>query len=285
MYTTPPFSDFDESSFQRIGRFARWVGRWYFRYELRGMERLPDEPCLVVGNHSGFGIVEELMLVGEWSKRNDDRRAWGLVHDLFYGHYYRALGAIPASRENARTALRNGDVVLVFPGGDVDCCRPFYQPHTVDFAGRRGYVQLALEEGVPVVPLATVGSHWTWTFLPGGRLLAKLPGVRRLFRADIIPLPTALFGFLAAIAGVAFLGWPAWMAAVALVMGGLPTPVRVTSEIGAPIDLATVTSDTPGEEALEIGHRAVHGRLQAAVEELATSSHSDEPSLEGYGNV
>lgn len=283
MYTAPPFSEFDESRFRRIGRFARWLGHWYFRYELRGMERLPDGPCLIVGNHSGFGIVEELMLVGEWSARDDDRRAWGLVHDLFYGHYYRALGAIPASQENARTALRHGDDVLVFPGGDVDCCRPFYQPRAVDFAGRRGYVRLAIEEGIPVVPLATVGSHWTWTFLPGGRLLARVPGVRRLFRADIVPLPTALFGFLGVLSAVLFLGWPAWTAAIAIVAGLLPTPIRVTSEVCSPIDVTAIAADQPLDDALEAGHRAVHGRLQMTVRELGHASH--EPSLEGVHKV
>lgn len=256
------FSHFSPTALDRAARVGRWFANHWFRYEIRGLEHIPDGPCLIVGNHSGFGFAEELLFATIWHDRFPGRRAWGLIHDMFFdlpfvGSYYRSIGAVPASHENARAAFERGEPVLVFPGGDLDCCRPFYEPRVVRFGDRRGYVRLAKEAGVPVLTLATVGSHWTWTFLPGGRLLARIPWVRRVFRTDNLPLPTAVFAVLvaAAIAGFGIDPW--WTVAVVAVVGLIPTPVRITSELGAPQVLTKCDVET--------GHERVWGELQRRV--------------------
>lgn len=269
------FQHFDPRAFRHIARFARRFGRWYFRYRLEGLENLPDGPCLVVGNHSGLGFAEEALMLGAWEERHGtDRRAWGLIHDFFFsapflGHYYRRIGAIPASRANAKAAFARGDVVLVFPGGDLDCCRPFYEPHRVHFGNRRGYIELALAEGVPVLPIATTGSHWTWTFLPGGATLARIPWVRRLFRSDRLPIPTALLGLLVAALVVALDGLSWWWMLPAAVLALIPTPITIRSRLGTAFDLAAATRDMPDDERVEFGHQLVHGRLESMVLDLA----------------
>lgn len=247
-----------------LARTARWFGAWYFRYELQGLDELPDGPCLVVANHSGLGIVEELLLLGAWEKAHGtNRRVRALVHDFFWrmpvvGAHYRAIGAASASHEAAHEAFERGDVVIVFPGGDLDCCRPFYEPRKVHFGERRGYIELAQNARVPIVPLATVGSHWTWTCLPGGRQLARLPGVGRALRTDCVPLPTAAFGLASVGALVALKVLAAWWIIPAAVAGLLPTPARVTSRVLPPMDVSKY-------EDVEMAHAAVHGELSSAV--------------------
>ncbi len=272
-----PFEPFDAERFEQVGRVLDPLTRRYFRYNLRGVDRLPERPCLLVGNHSALGTAELLCLAGGWYRHfGVARPASGLMHDFFItapvvGPFFSAIGAVRASHSNARAAFANGHDVLVFPGGDLDACRPFYKPREVCFGQRRGYVRLAIEANVPVVPLATVGSHYTWLMLPGGALLARLLRADRSFRCERIPLPAgpllALAAAVAAIAGA--VTWP--VAALLVAFGLLPTPARISSEMLAPIDVAALTAHLPTmQQRVELGHELIHGALQEAV---ATMSH------------
>lgn len=273
--TSPPtiFEHYRPGFARRVGRAARWFGERWFHFRIDGVENIPSGPCLFVGNHSGFGIVEEVLLLSTWQQHFPTRRAWGLIHDVMFkfpvlGRYYRAIGAVPASRDNARAAFARGDSVLVFPGGDLDCCRPFYEPHCVHFGPRRGYARLAIEQGVPIVPIATSGSHWTWTFLPGGRTLARIPWVRRTFRTDCVPLPAGLFAVVIAVLLAALHLDPWWTVAVVVLLAALPTPVPVHTVIGEPIDTTALRATTHAVEHL---HDDVVGWLRTTIAPSAVS--------------
>jgi 1-acyl-sn-glycerol-3-phosphate acyltransferase len=143
------------------------------------------------------------------------------------------------------------------------------------FNDRRGYVRLALERGVKVVPLATLGSHHSYTMLPGGEALACALDLHRRLRTHCLPLPlgglAAILAIVLAAAGV--LWWP--IAAMVALLGLVPWPVRVTSELLEPIDVVGETAHLADfEERVEHAHELVHGRLQRAV---ATMDH--EPQL------
>lgn len=238
---------FHPGFYHRAGRALDLFGRLYFRYRLRGLDRLPPTPCLIVGNHSALGTAELMCMLGAWWRHfGDRRRVTGMMHDFFIsmpgvGHYYRAIGAVHASRQNAVAALDAGHDVLVFPGGDIDSCRPFYQPRRVFFGRRRGYLRVALAAGVPVVPLATIGSHWTTPMAPGGALLSRVLGLKKLLRAERIPLPLTSI----------------WL------------PVRITSEALPALDVVAHTAGFADEtERLEQAHQLVYGALSQAVAQL-----------------
>ena len=76
-------------------------------------------------------------------------------------------GVIEANRENAEKALRAGALVLVFPGGDYDSYRPTFE-NKIDFAGRTGYIRTAIETGVPIVPMVSIGAQSPNCFSRGG---------------------------------------------------------------------------------------------------------------------
>ena len=65
----------------------------------------------------------------------------------------RKYGTIEAGRGNARAALDAGAAVLVYPGGDWEVHRPSWHSGRVEFAGREGFVRLALAARVPIVPV------------------------------------------------------------------------------------------------------------------------------------
>jgi 1-acyl-sn-glycerol-3-phosphate acyltransferase len=272
---------YDHAYATRVARILGPLTRAYFRFRLRGAEHVPPGPVMVVANHSALGTAELLCFLGAWRNVFGTRPARGLMMDLFLrlpgmASFWRKVGAIPASPANGRAALAAGMDVLVFPGGDIDTCRPFHEPREVHFGERRGYARLALETGAKIVPLATIGSHWTWLMAPGGGALARLLGTKKRARIERFPLPLNAFAiallFVLTLAGVL----PVWLDAVLVVLAILPTPARITSELLVAIDPRAATAHLQREEdrVAEV-HRLVYGALSLAVR---TMRH-DEPLL------
>ena len=115
-----------------------------------------------------------------------------LAHDLVFKlPGLRALlqknGTVPASPENMRRALERDAALLVYPGGDQETFRPSWDSDQIDFAGRKGFVKLALEHGVPVVPVVSIGGQETALFLGRGRRLASALRLDRLMRLTVLP--------------------------------------------------------------------------------------------------
>ncbi len=61
----------------------------------------------------------------------------------------------------AYAALRSGASVLVYPGGAEDVFRAHSLRNQIYFAGRQGFIKLALRERVPIVPVISTGAHDT----------------------------------------------------------------------------------------------------------------------------
>lgn len=181
-----------------------------------------------------------------------DRPLYTLGHDaLFAGplaHVMSQFGLIPADRQTAIDALRTGGVVLVFPGGLHDAYRPTRQSNVIDFNGRTGYVKLAVDAGVPLVPAASIGGQESQLFLTRGTWLAKRLGLSR-FRADILPLT---------------IGIPFGLSAILPV--NIPLPTKIVTDVLAPVDIAGQFGDEP-----DVGEVDVHvrGLMQAALGRLA----------------
>jgi 1-acyl-sn-glycerol-3-phosphate acyltransferase len=182
---------------RQLPAIARYTS--YFTPEVRGLDRLPAEgPALVVGNHSCLFYVPEAWTCGQavLSRRGIDAPAYVLAYDLLFavpgvGPFLRRLGIIPASTAQAESALARGACVLVYPGGDLEACRPWTQRDKVDFGGRTGFVRLALRCGVPVVPVAAHGGHHAVVVLSRGDRLARAAGLHAL-RIQVLPVLAGL---------------------------------------------------------------------------------------------
>lgn len=264
---------FDEARFLELaGRAHAFAHKW-FRFQLRGLERVPDQPCLFVANHSGAGYADVVCLLGELGFHfGSRRRVVGLSHSFpltipVYGDLIRSVGAVEASPEAASAAFARGHDVLVYPGGDIDAYRGLHRPRDVVFGTRRGYARLALEAGIPVVPVATIGSHWSYLVPPGTRLVGRALGLKRRARAEVIPVTIGMLG----VAATALLA--PWALPIALVAAIVPNRVRVTSEMLPAIDVCAATQEiTDPAERVEAVHRLVHGALQSAVRDMRHGS-------------
>ncbi|HXX91191.1 MAG TPA: lysophospholipid acyltransferase family protein [Acidimicrobiales bacterium] len=190
----------DEPTFQRDPEFLRrhlaTTTRLVnlFSPEVRGSENIPATgPALVVGNHSGLFWMPDVWAVSLEivRRRGLEQPAYAMIYDLLLaipgvGPYLRHIGALPASGSEAQAALDDGALVLDYPGGDWEACRPWTQRNRIDLGGHRGFVRLALQAGVPVVPVVTHGSHQTVVVVSRGERLSRLMGLGRL-RIHVFP--------------------------------------------------------------------------------------------------
>lgn len=239
---------------QIVGRVGPIIKR-YFRAEVRDLENVPSAGgALVVSNHSGGMFTPDVLVFAPefYKKFGFDRPVYTLGHDMIFmgpiGDLLHRAGVIEANRENAAQALRDGALVLVFPGGDYDSYRPTFTENVVDFNGRKGYVRTAIESGVPIVPMVSIGAQETQLFLARGDSIARRLGLNKL-RAEILPISVG-FPF-----GLSVFFPP-----------NVPLPSKIVTRILEPIDIAAEFGDNPDVEMVDLHVRAV---MQKALDELA----------------
>ena len=212
---------FVDQIFPALRRLVR-----YFDVDYRGWQHVPRRgPCLIVGNHSGGAeSVDFWLLLYKWVReRGAAAPLYGLAYDLLFGvpllgSTMRGLGIVPASHSNARRALGNGATVCVFPGGDFEVFRPWRERNRIDFGGHTGFIKLAIETRVPVVPMTIHGAHQSTLVLTRGRGIARATGLERL-----------------RVTGFPFV-WSIPFGPVPAFVPSLPLPSKVTVHFGAPLD-------------------------------------------------
>src|SRR3954471_12670866 len=156
--------DLDERDWEFIERqkyFWNPLLDYWFRMEVSGWERLPEPPVLLVGIHSGAPFPWDAWTVGIqwWRHFGRERPLEGTAHDALMaapgiGAYFRRMGVIPAARDSMASALAAGHDVAVWPGGEVDSLRPWTKRDEAILGGRKGFIRLAINAGVPIVPIA-----------------------------------------------------------------------------------------------------------------------------------
>ncbi|HUE27524.1 MAG TPA: lysophospholipid acyltransferase family protein [Solirubrobacteraceae bacterium] len=226
-----PRGDLDERDpdFIRERLPLMWlIASVWFRGEVRGLGNIPDSgPVLLVGNHSGGNMTPDTILftLAFSTFFGVERRFYQLAHNLVLASpalgSLRKFGTVAASPSNAEEALETGAALLVYPGGDYEVHRPSWEGNKVDFGGRKGFIRLALEQGVPIVPVVAVGGQETALFLTRGERLARLLWLDRLLRLKVLPISLAL----------------PWGLNIGDMLGHVPLPAKLTIETLPAIDL------------------------------------------------
>lgn len=256
--------DFGAYDPEFVRRHTPWLRRLihgYFRARIEGLEQVPDRPFLGVGTHNGSILMPDMLVwVSAYHTAGRQTPLLTLSHDMLFSREHglsRALaklGGMRAQPEAALRALQSGYAVQVYPGGDYDSSKPFWQRHQVCFAGRVGYVRLALRAGVPIVPVVSIGAHETLFVLSDGTRLSRLLGLRERYRLAALPLQLCL----------------PWGLVLGTPPGYLPLPAQITIRVLPPIPLTGIApSAADDDQQVARIDAEVRGRMQEALTGLA----------------
>jgi 1-acyl-sn-glycerol-3-phosphate acyltransferase len=222
----------------------------YFRADVRGLQNIPEEgPVLLVGNHSGGNLTPDthVFTLAFTTYFGVERRFHQLAHNLVLSMpglgRLRKYGTVAATPENAQRALDVGAALLVYPGGDYEVHRPSWESGKVDFDGRKGFIRLAKERKVPLVPVVAIGGQETALFLSRGERIAKLLGLDRMFRLKVLPISLAL----------------PWGLNVGDMLGHIPLPAKITIQVLEPIDVSRMDVDKAYERVITQMQTALTG--------------------------
>jgi 1-acyl-sn-glycerol-3-phosphate acyltransferase len=158
--------------------YSKW-----FRVEWDGLEKIPTEGgALLVANHAG-AIPSDAPVIMHGIEKELERPVYGLA-DYFFrtvpvvGTLWARSGGVSARPANAYRLLKEQQqLALVFPEGTKGPSKPYTDRYQLRRFGRGGFVEIAMRAGVPVIPIAVVGSEEAMPVLFRFPTLAKALGV------------------------------------------------------------------------------------------------------------
>lgn len=253
---------FDRELMERVVSVLGVPYDHYFKVTATGTENLPDHgPALLVGNHSGaINSPDMLMLFVAWYRAQGfDLPLHALAHDFFFkipglDETLRSIGAMPAGAQAAAQVLQNGGFLLVYPGGERDAFKPFGSRNRINFFGRRGFIRLALREGVPVIPVVARGGHETLFVFSSGRKIAKSLGLQKLLRINIFPLAYSF----------------PWGFGIGPFIPYMPLPIHIRLKFGEPLDFGCFTpEDAENPAIVESCHTEIVSAMQKMLDSMS----------------
>ncbi|HEX3794448.1 MAG TPA: lysophospholipid acyltransferase family protein [Acidimicrobiales bacterium] len=193
----PRLSDVDEwGRSEKMRALARTLyeplySKW-FRVEWEGLEKIPAEGgALLVANHAG-AIPSDAPVIMHGIEKELQRAVYGLA-DYFFrtvpvvGTLWARAGGVSARPANAYRLLKEQQqLALVFPEGTKGPSKSFTDRYQLRRFGRGGFIEIAMRAGVPVIPIAVIGSEEA---MP---VLFRLPTVAKALGLPYFPITANL---------------------------------------------------------------------------------------------
>jgi len=230
---------------ERVIPLFRFFYERYWRVEALGLHNLPKSgPALYVSNHSGALPFDGAMICT--ALHQHDGRVLRFLYDRFVANvapvdaFYRKVGGVTASRENALEVLKHDGELLIFPEGVSGVAKPFSDRYRLR-SFSPGFARIALALGVPVIPVAVVGAEEIYP------LVGRAEGVGKLFGMPYVPI-TPFFPILG-------------------LLGALPLPTKWFIKFGKPMQLSVADDEAKWLRA-RLEAMKVRRKLQAMVTRL-----------------
>ena len=206
---------------------AAGLARAWFKPRFVGLENLPEEPALFIGNHAFMAIDAALFHLylyydhGRYVKGLGDK---SLFANPYYAAVAHAMGGVSGQAAIVERLMARGDDLLLYPGGAYESVKPPEARYQLQWKQRYGFVRLAASAGYTVVPVASVGPDEYYDHAISSESLVNSPLAHWLIKAGL--LPADLRTDLVPPIPTGFLGGP------------LPKPKSTYFAIGKPIDLS-----------------------------------------------
>ncbi|TMK19949.1 MAG: acyltransferase family protein [Actinobacteria bacterium] len=218
----PPRTDHDPELVKAAMPLALPLYSLYWRCDVFGIENIPTEgAALLAANHSGTIPVDGAMLKIAVLKEHG-RNPWLLAADLafripVFRDVIRIAGNARADRSETVALLRRGELIGVFPEGFKGIGKGWRKRYQLQRFGRGGFVEVAIETGAPIIPVAIIGGEEAYP------MIANLSPLARRFGLPYFPI-TPTFPLLGP-------------------LGAIPLPSKWIIAFGEPIPTARFGTD------------------------------------------
>ncbi|MAT94881.1 MAG: acyltransferase [Halioglobus sp.] len=225
----------------------------YFKPTLVGVDNIPDEPTLFVGNHAMFAVDGLILMPAIYQATGRFPRGMGdnLLFQTGVGERLARQGLVLAHPRVCSALMATGQDLVVFPGGAAEANKPSADKYTLQWKERHGFVRMAALHGYNITPFGLVGpDEWYEQALEGRalrnsglfRLLKRMGVIKPDFREDLLPpIPRGMFYTL------------------------LPRPQRCYLAFGEPVQVPDYSGRKRIPKALQADIRA---QTAASVEQL-----------------
>jgi 1-acyl-sn-glycerol-3-phosphate acyltransferase len=167
---------------------TRFLHDHYFRVSASGCENIPGSgPTIVVANHSGTLPYDAAMLWANLLRVTEPIRLPRPIAEYFVpklpfvSTLFARVGVVGGSRDNARTLLEMGEMLMIFPEGVAGIGKPFRERYHLA-RWNWGHAELALRYRAKIVPAAIIGAEEQ---MPQ---IARIYGTKRL-GIPYLPIP------------------------------------------------------------------------------------------------
>ena len=233
------------------------IVRRVFNPMVVGDNKIPDTPCLFVGNHSLFAL--DGAVLGPVMLRDYGRFLRGLGDRFLFANPKVANmvmknGAVMGHPEVCSTLMEHGSDLVVFPGGAHEAVKPISDLYSLQWKERYGFVKLAAKHGYTIMPFGMVGpDEFYGHYIEGheipdsslGKVLTRFGLLTEDTRSDMMPpVPAGLLG------------------------GLLPKPQRCYIGFGEPVDLSHFQGKKLSKGNLRIVRNQVADEIEEQLSEL-----------------
>ena len=169
----------------------------YFRVEVRGEHRIPQESgAVVIPNHSGFSGTDAVVL-SHLLHQKTGRNPKILAHPFYFkwlntlNLVSRSFGLVPTESDEAISYLKKKELLVIFPEAESGNFKSTLKRYHLQ-RFHTGFIRMALVAGVPVIPCYIVGAeeaHLSLGKVGLGKLFGNFP-LQIPLPLNPIPLPS-----------------------------------------------------------------------------------------------
>ena len=226
--------------------------------KIHGIENLPKDGALLVGNHTIYGFLDLPFMMAEiWKRRRLTIRGLGehahyripLWRDLL-----KACGMVRGTRDNVRALMRDRQTVLVFPGGAREVSKKRDEKYELMWKERLGFARLAIEHEYPIVPFAAVGAEEMLDVVIDEKNPVYAKFAETIKRVTGTALPPAVRG---------------------VGLTPVPRPERLYFWIGTPIETARFSGDHENDDYARTLRDEVRTAVESGIEFLQSERERD----------
>jgi len=250
----------------RLMPFVGWVYQNYFRVQTDGWSHIPQTgKVLLIGSHNGgLAAPDTVMMTYDWIRQfGAERLAYALMEPRIWqflpglGRLAAQVGAIQPRPDIIRAALRKDAAVLIYPGGAKDVFRPYSLRNKIYFHGHKGFIKLALQEEVPIVPFISHGAHSTLIVL--AEIHSQMEQLHRLGMPWLGGIDPGVFPI--------YLGLP-WGLSIGP-LPNIPLPVKIHTRVCPAIAFERYGEDAARDRNyVEQCYRQVESQMQQELDRL-----------------